>query len=117
MCDLAQMNSQIGNSSSHSASAVFASASRTAARKNAIAFFGAKLVQTGAQPLAPAIKACKLVDSHPAIRVMRGPRSARNALMRDKSPVLSLMQPTLSSSAMRLRKSGFMSTPVVQGLL
>ena len=45
------------------------------------------------------------------------PESHLMAVMRVRSPVLSLMQLTLSSLASFARNSGFMSTPVVHGLL
>ena len=69
MCDLAQMMSQIGNSLSQMLCATDASRLSTAASKNFIASRGTKLVHTGAQPVAPAMKACRLVNSQPAISV------------------------------------------------
>jgi len=97
MCDFAQVNSQSGKSRSQNCCAAIALRSRVAVRKNEVASFGAKLVQTGAQPVAPTLKACRLVDSQPAISVTLSPRIALIALIRDRSPVLSLIQLTLSS--------------------
>src|SRR5258708_37595404 len=57
MGDFAQMKSQTGNSLSQMVCAADASRFCTAAEKNRIASPGTKFVQTGAHPLAPAMKA------------------------------------------------------------
>ena len=64
------MMSQMGNSLSQMLCAAGASRFSTAASKNFMAMLGRKFVQTGAHPVAPAMKACRLVDSHPAISVI-----------------------------------------------
>src|SRR4029077_7958554 len=114
MCDLVQMMS---HSLSHIPCAAGASRLSTAAPKNFIARFGTKFVHTGAHPDAPAMNACKLLDAHAAINETCSPVSSRIAVMRVRSPVLSLIQLQLSSLVSRARNSGFMSTPVVHGLL